>query len=74
MATNFPNGHKYVPIPNGHNRCTYTNIFESKALIIYPNCDFWFENTPSGNPALIGKKLVIFSPNEKNNAFFIMSL
>jgi hypothetical protein len=28
----------------------YTNIFHSKAQKISPNCDFWFENIPSGNP------------------------
>jgi hypothetical protein len=29
----------------------YTNIFHSKASKIYPNLNFGFENTPSGNPA-----------------------
>jgi hypothetical protein len=29
----------------------YINIFQSNALKIYPNSDFWFENKPSGNPA-----------------------
>jgi hypothetical protein len=28
---------------------TYINIFLHKALQIYPNWDFWFENKPSGN-------------------------
>jgi hypothetical protein len=28
----------------------YTNTFHSKALQKYPNCDLWYENTPSGNP------------------------
>jgi hypothetical protein len=29
----------------------YINIFQSKALKIYPNWNFLFENKPSGNPA-----------------------
>jgi hypothetical protein len=28
----------------------HTNIHHSKALKIYPNWDFWFENKSSGNP------------------------
>jgi hypothetical protein len=28
----------------------YFNIFQSKALYIYPNWDFLFEHKPSGNP------------------------
>jgi hypothetical protein len=34
-------------IPNGHK--IYIIARPSK---IYPNWDFWFENMPSGNPAL----------------------
>jgi hypothetical protein len=30
----------------------YTNIFHCKTPKIYPNWVFWFENMPSGNPAL----------------------
>jgi hypothetical protein len=28
----------------------YNSYFHSKALKNFPNLDFWFENTPSGNP------------------------
>jgi hypothetical protein len=28
----------------------YIYIFQSEALKIYPNWDFWFEKKPSGNP------------------------
>jgi hypothetical protein len=34
----------------------YNNFFHSKALQIYPNWYFWFENKPSGNPALNANK------------------
>jgi hypothetical protein len=39
MASNIPKDIKY------------TNIFSSKAPKIYPDWDFWYENTPSGNLA-----------------------
>jgi hypothetical protein len=39
----------------------YTIIFHSKAfknIYVYPNLDFWFENTPSENPDCIGAKFL----------------
>jgi hypothetical protein len=40
----------------------YHNIFHSKALQIYPNRDFWFENKPSGNPLRLCRKFQPASP------------
>jgi hypothetical protein len=39
----------------------YTNIFHSKVPKIYPYCDFWFENKPSGNPALLNGIHIVIS-------------
>jgi hypothetical protein len=41
---NIPNGCKVEQVAT-----KYANIFHCK---IYPNWDLWFENMPSGNPAL----------------------
>jgi hypothetical protein len=38
---NRPNGHKNLP-----------TSFIARLSKIYPNWDFWFENIPSGNPAM----------------------
>jgi hypothetical protein len=35
-------------LPNGHN--IYQQLNCKKPTKIYQNCDFWFENKPSGNP------------------------
>jgi hypothetical protein len=57
VTKKLPNGHK-VPIPNGRKifqkAIKYTDIFHTKALQIQypPYWDFWYENTPSGNPVL----------------------
>jgi hypothetical protein len=64
---NLPNNQKYAKqsenIPKGHtiyihDRCKIfqmaiknTNIFQSKALKINPNMNFWHETVTSGNPA-----------------------
>jgi hypothetical protein len=37
-------------IPNGHKIYQHFPIYVRPSKI-YPNCDFWFENKPSGNPA-----------------------
>jgi hypothetical protein len=43
MATKYT---KWTEIlPNEH------ATFVARPSKIYPNCDFWFENKPSGNPA-----------------------
>jgi hypothetical protein len=36
-------------ISSGHK--IYQRLSKQKPFKIYPNCDFWFENKPSGNPA-----------------------
>jgi hypothetical protein len=38
-----------------------TNISISRATKIYPNWDFWFQNIPSGNPALAQKMIIALS-------------
>jgi hypothetical protein len=52
IAIKLPNGHK-IYIPHGRNiyqtAIEYTNLFNFKALQIYPNTDFGLENIPSGN-------------------------
>jgi hypothetical protein len=52
ITTTLPHGHK-ICISNDRKifqmTIKYTSIFHSKAL---QNWDFWFENTPSGNPDL----------------------
>jgi hypothetical protein len=53
---NVPNGHKsshtYVrKIFQMYQQ--YINIYQSQALQIYPNWDFWFEKKPSCNPGRI---------------------
>jgi hypothetical protein len=38
----------------------YINIFQSKALQICPNWDFWYEKKPSGNPAIQWRNSKLF--------------
>jgi hypothetical protein len=52
----------------------YTKNIQSKAPKIYPNWDFWFENKPSGNPALFLeglKKKLDSRPSSGNKLHFI---
>jgi hypothetical protein len=44
MGKNTPNNHQIYQMS-----IKYTNIFDARPSKIYPNLDFWFENTPSGN-------------------------
>jgi hypothetical protein len=51
---NIPNGHKIYEMAvhkTDQLAFKFTNIFHLGHSKIYPNYDFWFENTPSGNPA-----------------------
>jgi hypothetical protein len=56
---NIPNNHKMATKytkwlqnkPNGHKIYIRTSSI-ARPSKIYPNCDFWFDNTPSGNPEL----------------------
>jgi hypothetical protein len=47
QITTLPNGHKIYPIT-----LKYTSLSILRPSKIYQNWDFWFENKPSGNPAL----------------------
>jgi hypothetical protein len=45
----------------------YTNIVYFKALQNFPIWDFWYENKPSGNPALERTRPLQSPGNGKNN-------
>jgi hypothetical protein len=46
LITKLPNG-RNMYVPNGYKIYQHSIPCGSK---IYPNCEFWFENMPSGNP------------------------
>jgi hypothetical protein len=51
MTTSNPNGRNIFQMAQ-----TYIPKFSGPKLSkIYPNCDFWYANIPSGNLAVIGK-------------------
>jgi hypothetical protein len=55
MVINIPNVDKIFQIA-----IKYINIFQSLPYEIFPNWEFWFENKPSGNPALEFVKTYFF--------------
>jgi hypothetical protein len=65
MGKNIPNNQEIyqmsIKLANGRKiyrmDIKYINIFFARHSRIYPNLDFWFENIPSGNPALCRKWL-----------------
>jgi hypothetical protein len=52
---------KYLPVP------TFSITRFSK---IYANCDFWFENKPSGNPVRVKKMFFFFKQKRRRKNYF----
>jgi hypothetical protein len=54
VKTYPPNGHKKYPTAETFYKWPYnlTTFYIRRPSEIHPNGDFWYENVPSGNPAV----------------------